>query len=196
MTGLPPTLYFIRHGETDWNAEARLQGQRDVPLNAVGRVQAEEVATRLRGLVPGFEALDYVSSPLSRARDTMERLRAALGLPANAYRQDERLQEISFGSWEGLTWKEIRARDANQTTVRNRDKWTFVPPGGESYAMLVERVAPALASLDRDAVIVSHGGVARVLLHVLSNMPPHRASSADIWQGKVLIFRLGKYEWA
>jgi broad specificity phosphatase PhoE len=196
VTDLRPTLYFIRHGETDWNAEARLQGQRDVPLNAVGRVQAEEVAARLRGLVPGYGELDYVASPLGRARDTMERLRAAIDLPANCYRLDSRLMELSFGSWEGLTWREIRARESNMTTVRARDKWTFVPPGGESYAMLVDRVAPAVADLTRDTVIVSHGGVARVLLHLLGNVPPHLASSAPVWQGKVLVFRPDGHEWA
>ena len=70
-----PTIYFIRHGETDWNAEARLQGQRDVPLNDLGRVQAEEAGRRLRELVGRPEDLDYVASPLGRARETMERLR-------------------------------------------------------------------------------------------------------------------------
>jgi broad specificity phosphatase PhoE len=167
-----------------------------VPLNNFGRVQAEEAGARLRGLVPAYGELDYVASPLARARDTMERLRAALGLPSSSYRLDERLKELSFGAWEGLTWREVRAREANMATVRARDKWTFVPPGGESYAMLAERVAPALADLTRDAVIVSHGGVARVLLNLLGNLPPHRAASADIWQGKVLVFSPGGYAWA
>ena len=87
MTGAPPpealthTLYFIRHGETDWNVEARLQGQRDVPLNDFGRVQAEEAGARLRGLVLHYEDLDYVASPLSRTRETMERMREAIGAP-------------------------------------------------------------------------------------------------------------------
>lgn len=167
-----------------------------MPLNEVGRGQAAEVGARLRGLVPGYGGLDYVASPLSRARDTMERLRAALGLPPEAYRLDERLKEISFGRWEGLTWREIRAREANMATIRARDKWTFVPPGGESYALLAERVAPALADLTRERVVVSHGGVARVLLHLLGNLPPHRASIADIWQGKVLVFGPGAHAWA
>jgi broad specificity phosphatase PhoE len=167
-----------------------------VPLNAVGRVQAEQVGARLRGLVPDYAELDYVASPLSRARDTMEILRAAIGLPPAAYRLDERLQELSFGAWEGLTWREIRAREANMTRVRARDKWTFVPPGGESYAMLGERVTPALADIKREAVVVAHGGVARVLLHVLGKVPPHQASEAPIWQGKVLVFDNGGHVWA
>jgi broad specificity phosphatase PhoE len=167
-----------------------------VPLNGFGRVQAEEAGGRLRGIVLDYEGLDYVASPLGRARDTMELMRAAIFLPPKSYRIDDRLKELSFGSWEGLTSREVRAREANMATVRARDKWTFVPPGGESYAMLTERVAPAVADITRDAVIVSHGGVARVLLHLLGNVPPHRASIADIWQGKVLVFSLGGYAWA
>ena len=102
MSG-PPVIYFVRHGETDWNAEARLQGQRDIPLNPRGRVQAEEAGLRLRRLVGRVEDLDYVASPLGRTRDTMERLRGALGLDPSAYRLDDRLVELTFGDWEGLT---------------------------------------------------------------------------------------------
>ena len=87
-----PTLYVVRHGETDWNAEARLQGHQDVPLNGLGRVQAEEAGARLRRAVADYRDLDYVASPLSRARETMERLRATLGLEPSAYRVDERLK--------------------------------------------------------------------------------------------------------
>ncbi|HEX2265287.1 MAG TPA: histidine phosphatase family protein, partial [Solirubrobacterales bacterium] len=132
----------MRHGETDWNTEARLQGQREVPLNSFGRVQAEEVGVKLRGLIPDYEGLDYVASPLGRARATMELMRAAISLSPESYRVDERLTELSFGSWEGLTWKEIRAREPQGAARRQQDKWGYVPPGGESYAMLAERVAP------------------------------------------------------
>jgi probable phosphoglycerate mutase len=191
-----PTLYFVRHGETDWNAEARLQGQQDVPLNEFGRVQAEEAAARLRALVPHYGELDYVASPLSRVRETMERLRADLGLDPASYRIDERLLELSFGSWEGLTWKELRRRDPPVAAQRQRDKWGLVPPGGESYAMLAERVAPVLTELTRDAVIVSHGGVARVLLALLCNVSRREAPITDIWQGRILVFHQGRHFWA
>jgi broad specificity phosphatase PhoE len=193
-----PTLYVVRHGETDWNAEARLQGQQDVPLNAFGRVQAEEAGERLRRAVPGYRDLDYVASPLSRARETMERLRGALGLDPTVYRVDERLMELSFGDWEGLTWKELRRRDPEVAARRQRDKWGLVPPEGESYAMLAERVAPALAALAdlaRDAVIVAHGGIARVMLFLLCEVPRSQAPVVDIWQGKILVFRDGGYSW-
>jgi probable phosphoglycerate mutase len=193
---LSVTLYFVRHGETDWNVEARLQGQRDVPLNDFGRVQAEEAAQRLCALESRYEDLDYVASPLSRTRETMERLRRTAGLAPGHYRLDERLKELSFGAWEGLTWKEVRAREPQAAAGRQRDKWDYVPPGGESYAMLAERVAPAIADLTRDTVMVSHGGVARVLLALLGHASYGEAPIADIWQGKILVFSAGHFRWA
>ena len=78
-----PLLYYIRHGETDWNRESRLQGQRDIPMNANGRAQARRCGEILRELLarePSDRAPDFVSSPLGRARETMELARAALGL--------------------------------------------------------------------------------------------------------------------
>jgi broad specificity phosphatase PhoE len=193
---LSHTLYFVRHGETDWNAEARLQGQRDVPLNDFGRVQAEEAGAKLRALVSRFEDLDYVASPLGRTRETMELMREAIGLHPTFYRTDERLRELTFGAWEGLTWKEVRQRDSRGARARDADKWGFVPPKGESYAMLAERVAPFLASLTRDTVAVSHGGVARVLLALLGQVPRDEAPRVDIWQGRVLVFEPKRHFWS
>jgi broad specificity phosphatase PhoE len=192
-----PTIYFIRHGETDWNAEARLQGQRDIPLNDFGRVQAEEAGARLRGLVRRLHDLDYIASPLSRTRETMERMRAALSLDPAAYLTDDRLRELSFGDWEGFTWKEIRVRAPEGAAARERDKWGFVPPGGESYAMLARRVAPVFEALARDTVVVSHGGVARAYLALIGAVAREKAPRVDIWQGRILVFDPdGGYAWA
>jgi probable phosphoglycerate mutase len=196
--GLKNTLYLVRHGETDWNAEGRLQGQRDVPLNALGLVQADEAGRRLAALAPDLAALDWVVSPLSRARVTAERARAAAGLEPTRYRTDARLKELSFGQWEGLTWRELRLRDPRAAAARTRDKWGYVPPGGESYAMLTQRVAPVLAELtgDADAVLVSHGGVARAIIAQLKLVPREQAPSIDIWQGRVLVVDGSGYRWA
>lgn len=193
----PPTVYFIRHGETDWNAQGRLQGQRDIPLNDRGRAQAEAAGARLRALAPHYASLDYVASPLGRTRETMERLRAALSLDAAAYRTDDRLKEITFGAWEGLTWKEVRARDPRGAAGRERDKWGFVPPGGESYGDLAERVAPVFAAFLRDTVVVSHGGVARAALASAGAVAKEAAPRLDIWQGRILVLRgAGGFDWA
>jgi probable phosphoglycerate mutase len=195
MSPSRPTIYFIRHGETDWNLEGRLQGQKDIPLNDVGRVQAEEAGRRLKELVPNYEDLAYVASPMSRTRETMERLRKAIGLHPESYRLDGRLVELTFGEWEGLTWKEVRKQEPQAAALRERDKWNYVPPRGESYAMLAERVRPILSDLTRATVLVSHGGVARAFLALVCGVSTRNAASMDIWQGKVLVIDGREHRW-
>jgi len=123
-----PLLYYIRHGETDWNTQGRLQGQRDLPINAHGHAQACQCADILRDLIAREDDRqpDFVSSPLGRARETMEIVRAALGLDPAAYRIDECLIEISFGGWKGsrsTNWaaaRPMRSRRASATNGASR----------------------------------------------------------------------------
>ena len=98
----------------------------------------------------------------------MEIARGAIGLSPGRYRLDPALKEISFGAWEGLTWPEIEARDPSGVRARRKDKWSFTPPGGESYATLAERLRPWLSGLTGDAFVVSHGGVARALMTLIA----------------------------
>lgn len=196
-----PALYFIRHGETDWNKDGRLQGQTDIPLNKRGRMQADIAGKHLVspsavGLSPERLAqMQFVSSPLIRTRQTMEILRASLKLDPMQYVTDARLKEITFGTWEGKTWPEIRARDPIGASARDRDKWGYVPPGGENYAMVLERVSDWLASLQEDCCVVAHGGIARVILVALAGTSHMQAVASDIWQGKVLAFENGAARW-
>jgi probable phosphoglycerate mutase len=187
-----PTLYFARHGETDWNRERRLQGQHDIPLNALGRVQGARCGTILSGLLQrnggSVADFDYVSSPLGRARDTMELIRTELKLPPERYRTDARLMEMSFGRWEGFTFAELQARESEGLAARERDKWGFVLPGGESYAQLVVRVAAWYEGLERDTVVSAHGGVCRALMAHLKIAQPEAASTGEIGQGVVYVF--------
>ncbi|MFL5134824.1 MAG: histidine phosphatase family protein [Microvirga sp.] len=196
MTPSRPKIYFIRHGETDWNLEGRLQGQKDIPLNDVGRVQAEEAARKLEALVPHFEDLAYVASPMTRTRETMEILRTTLGLHPEVYRLDDRLVELTFGTWEGMTWKEVRKAEPALAALREQDKWHYAPPGGgESYAMLVDRIRPILDDLTRDMVIVAHGGVARAFLSICCGVSSRQAASMDIWQGRILVIEGRNHRW-
>jgi len=193
---MTPALYFIRHGETDWNAEGRLQGQRDIPLNDLGRVQAEEAGIILKAIHPNPEDLDWWVSPLGRTRETAERVRTAIGLHPPDYKLDDRLKELTFGRWEGMTWKEVRRADPAGAAARERDKWSAVPPDGESYKMLEARVKGFLDTAIRGpSVLVSHGGVARVLMAMLAGYAPRRAAVEEIWQGQVLAFENGQCRW-
>ena len=107
-------IYMIRHGQTAWNAEGRLQGQKDIPLNDTGRSQAAGNGHALKGILGDTVSdFDFVASPLGRTRETMEILRRAMGLPPLAYRTDPRLVEVSFGDWEGHTLAELKVETFN-----------------------------------------------------------------------------------
>jgi broad specificity phosphatase PhoE len=187
-----PTIYYIRHGETDWNVEGRLQGQQDVPLNARGRAQAAHCGEVLRDLFAEHgrdsAALDYVSSPLGRARQTMELARPALGLAPDGYRLEPQLMEISFGDWEGFTIAQLRTRDPQGIAAREYDKWHFLPPGGESYEAVAGRMRDWYDGLQRATVVTAHGGTARGLMASLGIAKPAAAPLIDIAQGVVYVF--------
>jgi probable phosphoglycerate mutase len=190
-----PTLYYVRHGLTNWNMDGRLQGQHDVALNERGRVQAAECAGILRDLFMRDgrrpAELDYASSPLVRARETMDLLRSALGLPPGGYSVDDRLGEISFGEWEGLTYQDVLARDSEVVAKREGNKWRFLPPGGESYEQLAVRVGAWYATVERNTVVTAHGGTARALIGLLGIKPPEEAAHYPIDHGVVYVFAGG-----
>lgn len=190
-----PILYFVRHGETDFNIAHRLQGRYETTINARGREQAKHCAGLLSDLLARDrrEAADYayVSSPLRRACETMEILRAALGLDPAGYTVDDRLQEISYGDWEGLTLPEISARDPKLLAAREQDKWGFRPPGGESYRDVAARVAAWYATVARDTVIAAHGGIARALIANFGILPEEDATYAEVLHGAVYVFAHG-----
>ena len=187
-----PTLYYVRHGLTDWNIEGRLQGGHDVPLNDRGRAQAAQCADILRDLFArdGRAATDfhYVSSPLVRASETMDIVRKALGLPPDGYARDPRLREIAFGDWEGLTYLDVLRRDKHIVDQRESSKWLFRPPGGETYEEVARRVGEWYATLDRDTVVTAHGGTARALVGHLGIAAPEDAAHQPIEQGCVYLF--------
>lgn len=187
-----PTLYYVRHGLTDWNVQQRLQGRNDIPLNTEGRRQSIRCAAILQDLFArdgrAAQDLAYVSSPLIRARETMDVMRATLGLPAAGYGVEARLAEISFGEWEGLTYDDVLKRDPGMVARREGDKWGFLPPGGESYAQLTARVGDWHDRLTRDTVVSAHGGTARALIAHRAIARPEDATHYSIDQGVVYVF--------
>ncbi len=152
-------LIVWRHGNTDWNAGNRVQGQTDVPLNDLGRRQAADAAELLLRLRPDA----VVSSDLSRAAATADALATRAGLPV---RHDERLRERHFGAWQGLTMTEVA-----QTRPEEHARWAAGADdvGGdvESLELLGKRVADALRETAErippggTGVVATHGGAAR-----------------------------------
>jgi probable phosphoglycerate mutase len=182
------TLYFVRHGETDWNRLDRYQGQIDIALNDTGRAQAARNGRALAELLNGSaNKVDYVSSPLLRARETMQIVRCTLNLPPDDYRVDHRLREMEYGHWEGQRLRDLPTTDPAGFAGRKADPWNWQPRGGESYRMVSERIARWLGGVERDTVVVSHGGVSKVLRGVTGRLSPCEVPFLKVPQDQVLV---------
>ena len=161
-------LWLIRHGETDWNRERRIQGQTDVPLNRLGIEQAKRLAERLTS--QHFNAV--YASDSQRAYDT-----AKIALGERNICIDRRLREIHFGRLEGKTHAEFTNAERRSHEAHRADPYTVALPGGESWTDLQTRVRAWLSALPSEGRIVafSHGGTIRAsLLSIIQ--PPHSSN--------------------
>jgi broad specificity phosphatase PhoE len=190
-----PTIYYIRHGETAWNAAGRFQGTQDIPLNELGLTQAAHAGGILGDLLARDDraalSLAFVASPLGRARHTMELVRGAMKLEPGEYALDDRLREIGYGHWEGSTLQQQQASHPDLFATREMDKWGVPPPGGESYAAVTIRMRDWYQSLQADTVAVAHGGTARALMVALGIETKASALDLAIEQGVVYVFSDG-----
>ncbi len=159
---------LIRHGESVWNGERRIQGNQDPPLSPRGWRQAELMARRLDVYLPRAAAV--YASPLRRAAETAEAVRAATGL---AVLPDPDFREMCLGKWEGLTVPDIQAAFPGTYESWLADPLANPAPGGERLEAFASRVTNAFermraAQPGQDAILVSHGGPIKALLcHVL-----------------------------
>lgn len=191
-------VFFIRHGETDWNAARRFQGHSDIPLNDHGRAQARANGAALLRQLQQWQVnpsdYGFYTSPLSRARETMEIVRGALGIaPADsAPRIDPRLIEIDLGEWNGKTPDEIDAADPGAFARREENKWAFTVPGGESYEDAAVRTRAFLDDLQGPAIIVGHGASGRLLRGYLTRCDRHAVPHLPARQDRVYLLRDGR----
>lgn len=193
-----PELYFVRHGETPWNAERRYQGRKDIPLNQKGESQALGNGRLLRkvleerGVDPA--SLEWHASPLTRTRQTMERIRQAFDKPLPAVIYDPLLVEISFGNLEGLLHDELPANMATAPGGRDASYWHFRPEAGENYEDVAERLREFGRKLKGPSVVVAHGGVARTLRALIENAPIADVMNWPPPQDMILHFQHGVLE--
>ena len=138
-------IYLVRHGETTWNRVGRQQGRLDSPLTPKGIEQARATGRALRRVLPDLDTVCIETSPLGRARQTASILCDELGLDESALVIAPLLIEANFGAWQGLTHAEIEALYPGARQAREADKWHYVVPGGESYALVDARARRWLA---------------------------------------------------
>src|SRR3954453_4542290 len=180
------TIFLVRHGETEWNRSRRYQGWSDSPLTAGGIAQAEAIGRRLCAL-PEIAAAEIVASPLGRARRTAEIIAECLGRDA-PIRFEDRLKEISLGSWDGLHRDEIAALSPG---IFDHDyfEWYFRTPDGETYDIFSARVGRWLAEAGDEPLIgAAHGIVSRLLRGLYAGLSRSKALSLPVPQDR--IFRL------
>ncbi len=182
-------ILAIRHGETAWNVDGRIQGHLDIPLNATGRVQAK----RLAGALAGRDAIDLiVSSDLGRALETARIVADGTGAPLRSTRA---LRERCFGDFEGRTFAEISAAWPEQTERWRRREPDWAPPGdaGESLLQFRERVAQTVQALAANSIgkhiaLFTHGGVLDMLYRLAAGLG---LQDARTWQiGNAAVNRL------
>jgi len=164
-------LLLVRHGQTAYNAEVRFMGQLDIPLDEIGRVQAQAVARRLSHERP----LSIYCSGLSRAYDTAAAIQSVI--PSHPeLRVDGRLTEGHFGLWQGKTYDSLRKEDADRLAKWEADRLAVAPPEGESLPEIAVRVRAAYADICADnqgkaAIVVAHGGSLQVLIALALDLP-------------------------
>lgn len=172
-------LYLLRHGQTEFNREGRIQGHMDSALTALGRKQAVAMATRLGELIADPDGWRLVSSPQRRALDTAGAIGRRLGLSVE---EDSRLMEIACGEWEGRLRAEVRPGGPDQPMM----DWVFNAPGGETYDQLMDRVSGWLADLpsepERKVIAVSHGVAGRLLRGAYARLSRPGALAQDVPQ--------------
>jgi broad specificity phosphatase PhoE len=160
-TGLVVPLYMLRHGETAWNTERRMQGTKNSDLTERGRAQARAMGRALKAeLAREAGPTIFLRSPLGRVRETSEIVSYELGLDLSQWRDDPRLVELGYGDWEGFSWKEIEVTHPTALADWRADPHGFSPPGGETHFELRRRSARVLADIvasQTRTVIVGHG---------------------------------------
>jgi phosphoserine phosphatase len=180
-------LFLIRHGQTEWNQQGRMQGHGDSPLTERGRRQADLTGKALCA----YHVSHFFCSDAGRALETVERiLKESAGLPMP--RRDPRLREINYGRWEGLVRKEIEDGYPELYRAYKRNPESFKAPDGESFQDLQDRFLSFLAEVpqidNEDCLVVAHNGIIRVAvlaltkrgLNELAVMPPMQEASITI----------------
>ncbi|PKM77991.1 MAG: alpha-ribazole phosphatase [Firmicutes bacterium HGW-Firmicutes-15] len=169
-------IIMVRHGQTDWNAQQKYQGQSDIPLNETGRAQAYQTALHLQDQ----ESPQVIfCSDLMRARETAQIIGRSLGIESIC---DARLRELSFGEWEGMTFTEVYEKYPQAFNEWVRDTETYIVPGGESFQSLSKRVLQFIHEIKQAnhqvALLVTHGGVIKAVLR-------HADECTDLWENAV-----------
>ena len=190
-----PKIYIIRHGQTDWNAQNIIQGRANTPLNDFGRTQAKRNGNVLARELSNPAQFQFVSSPLDRARETMEIIRQELDLPSQGYQTDDRLLEVNYGGWQEHSWVELRKAKSKEIEARFADLWGTVAPGGESYEQATIRITDWLDNIKDNTIVVTHGGTMRCIRGHIIDEDKSIRPKFDVPHDKILLLEDDELFW-
>ncbi|WP_163886693.1 histidine phosphatase family protein [Aliiruegeria sabulilitoris] len=171
-------MFILRHGETLWNVEGRMQGGLDSPLTDRGRAQALRQGEILRRA--GAGGFPVYSSPQGRALET-----ARLAMPGVPVIEDARLAEVDMGAWQGLTYGEIVRLSPEMPATPNSYLWKFAAPGGERLEEMLVRLRDFLSDVPAEAVVVTHGVASQLLRGCMMQLDLAAMAALDDPQGVV-----------
>ena len=167
-----PTIYLIRHGETQWNLEGRYQGQKDSPLTKKGREQARLNALKLQKKIESFDEVKIFSSPLGRAKNSAFIICDELNIDRDKIIFDKRIEEFDYGIFEGELKEFCQTEFAIEFNAREADKWWYQIEGGDSYEIVTKRLNHWLNEVKDEKVIVmiAHEMINRALRGLYLNL--------------------------
>ena len=189
----PTRLIIIRHGETEWNLEGRIQGHMDSPLTESGRAQAEAIAGRLQTV----EVNALYSSDLGRAYTTAQFVSHKTG---QNILTDKRLRELHLGKFEGLTEEEVQKRFPEEYVYLKNAEPSYIYPGGESKEQFSLRVITCLEELmgkhqGEQIVVITHGGALSRLIRYTLGMPVVGSNGYKICNAALNVFSYENKRW-
>lgn len=184
-------IFFVRHGETDWNRDGLIQGSIETDLNETGHAQAKAVADLLAFRRHEWDEFQIVVSPQKRAQQTAAHILHALGRKDSG--TDARVRELGFGIWEGKPFWELKASPVYPADPEARYFWR--PAGGESYEDGVARVNGWLTTLTQPTLVISHGAVGRCLMGSVAGLGPRELVSLRTPQGAYCRLEQGRIDW-
>ena len=193
MSETRPPVYFVRHGETEWNRLGIIQGWTDIPLNDTGHEQAKSVARAFVAHPEVSKDCHFAVSPLGRTRQTMAHISDALALPESHVSIAPTIKELGFGVWEGKPFWELKASPVYPADPEARYTWR--PEGGESYSDGKARLSDWLATLTEPTVVVAHGAIGRCLIGHLTNLSVRDMMGVRMHQGQYCEISNGVATW-
>jgi len=184
-----PTIYLLRHGQTEWNVEGRYQGQMDSPLTVKGKEQAKANALKLEKYLNTKE-MKIFSSPLGRAKSTAYIIAKELNLQQSKIELIDEIKEFNYGIFEGNTKTFCKSEFSEEYEAREADKWSYVLEGGESYEMVSRRLKAWLSTLseEKEIVIIAHEMINRALRGLYLNL--ENKKTLTLFQSNDILIKL------